>query len=169
VGSPRDVGSPEEASGSGVQGTRAYVWGCLAVEIAEDNLPRRAGYDWVSHQVTHHFSKYRWSSMVESYSAAYNIFAEGVPEGVLSVERCSAIDNVCHGRECHRSDFFFMYACLFTDSHVRVPFDEFTMGVLRTLNMAPTQLHPNSWASLRAFRVLAEMLNLKPSPHVFLQ
>jgi len=121
----------------------------LAVEIAKDNLPRRAGYDWVSHQVTRHFSKYRWSSMVNSYSAVYHIFAEGIPEGVLSVERCSTVDNVCHRRECHIFHFFFMYACLFTDSQIQVPFDEFTMGVLRTLNVAPTQLHPNSWASLR--------------------
>jgi len=42
------------------------------------------------------------------------------------------------------------------------------MGVLRTLNMAPTQLHPNSWASLQAFRLLVEMFFLNPSPHVFL-
>jgi len=61
-----------------------------------------------------------------------------------------------------------MYACLFTDSHVRIPFDEFTMGILRTPNVAPTQLHPNSWASLRVFHILAEMFRLKPSPYVFL-
>jgi len=57
---------------------------------------------------------------------------------------------------------------MFTDSNIRFPFDEFTMGVLRTLNVAPTQLHPNSWASLQAFRLLAEMFHLRPSPHVFL-
>ena len=142
-GSPKDVGSLEEASGSGVQGNRVDAGRRLAVEIAEDNLPRRAGYDWVSHQVTRHFFKYRWSLMVESYSATYHIFAEGIPEGVLSIERCSAVDTVCHRQECHGSDFFFIYAYLFTDSHIRVPFNEFTMGVLRTLNVAPTQLHSN--------------------------
>ncbi|QCD92880.1 hypothetical protein DEO72_LG5g949 [Vigna unguiculata] len=39
-----------------------------------------------------------------------------------------------------------------------LPLDDFTMGVLRQLNMAPTQLHPNSWAYLQAFRVLFQSL-----------
>jgi len=38
-------------------------------------------------------------------------------------------------------DFFYMYDCLFRDLHVKVPFDDFTMGVLWILNVAPTQLH----------------------------
>jgi len=140
----------------------------LATEVVEGDLLRQSGYEWASSTVTLHFSKYCWSSMVKSYATAYRIFADSVPDGAISVERCSAIDNICHGREGYHSDFFFMYVCLFTDSHVRVPFDEFTVGVLYTLNVAPTQLHPSSWASLRAFRVLAEIFRLRPSPHVFL-
>jgi len=42
------------------------------------------------------------------------------------------------------------------------------MGVLRQLNVAPTQLQPNSWAYLQAFRVLCQSLYLRPSPHAFL-
>ncbi|QCD89347.1 hypothetical protein DEO72_LG4g291 [Vigna unguiculata] len=42
------------------------------------------------------------------------------------------------------------------------------MGVLRLLNVAPTQLHPNSWAYLQAFRLLCMALYLEPSPRVFL-
>jgi len=57
---------------------------------------------------------------------------------------------------------------MFTDSNIRLPFDDFTVGVLRTLNVAPTQLHPNFWASLQAFRLLAEMFHLYLSSHVFL-
>jgi len=38
-----------------------------------------------------------------------------------------------------------MDVCFFTNSYVHLPFDEFTMGVLRVLNVAPTQLYPNSW------------------------
>lgn len=96
----------------------------------------------------------------------YRIFVDGIPYGVLSMKWCSTIDNVCLGQEDHGSDFF-MYVCLLTNSHVRIPFDELTMGVLHTLNVTPTQLHLNSWASLHAFRVLTEMFQLKPSPHVF--
>ena len=61
-----------------------------------------------------------------------------------------------------------MYVCLFTDSHVYMPFDEFIMSVFRTVNMALTQLHPNSWVSFQAFRLLVEMLRLNPLPYIYL-
>ena len=54
---------------------------------------------------------------------------------MVSIEKCSVIDNVCHGREGSESDFCYMYGCFFTDSHVRLPFKEFTMGVLCVLNV----------------------------------
>jgi len=63
-------------------------------------------------------------------------------EGMVSIEKCSAIDAVCHGQERSESDFFYMYGCFFTDALVCLPFDKFTMGVLHILNIAPTQLHP---------------------------
>jgi len=56
----------------------------------------------------------------------------------------SVVDCICHGREGATSDFFYMYSSMFAKLHVRLRFDEFTMGVLRLLNVAPTQLHPNS-------------------------
>ncbi|QCD87102.1 hypothetical protein DEO72_LG3g1634 [Vigna unguiculata] len=52
--------------------------------------------------------------------------------------------------------------------HVRLSLDDFTMGVLRALNIAPTQLDPNSWAYMQAFRVLCRSLYLQPSPYAFL-
>jgi len=64
--------------------------------------------------------------------------------------------------------FFYMYMCHFSQLHVRLPFDDFTMGVLRALNVAPTQLHPNNWAYLQAFHVLCQSLYLEPSPYAFL-
>ncbi|QCD79228.1 hypothetical protein DEO72_LG1g2867 [Vigna unguiculata] len=42
------------------------------------------------------------------------------------------------------------------------------MGVLRLQNVAPTQLHPNSWAYLQAFRILSRSLYMQPSPQAFL-
>jgi len=61
-----------------------------------------------------------------------------------------------------------MYMCHFSQLHVRLPLDDFTMGILRALNVAPTQLHPNSWAYMQAFRVLCQSLYLQPSPYAFL-
>jgi len=86
--------------------------------------------------------------MVEIYATNVTMFSDSAIEGKLTIKRCIAIDNVCHSQEDHDIDFFFMYACLFTNSHVRVLFDEFTMGVLGTLNVTPTQLHLNSSVAL---------------------
>jgi len=76
------------------------------------------------------------------------MLTKDIEEGIISLERCIAIDNVCHGREGHIYDSFYMYVCLFKDTHVWLPFDEFTMGVLHVLNVALTQLHLNSWVAL---------------------
>jgi len=82
--------------------------------------------------------------MVEAYAANVPMFTTGKMSIDMFTEHCSPIDNVFHVREGHGNNFFYIYPCMLTDSHVRFPFDEFTMGVLRTLNMAPMQLQPNS-------------------------
>ena len=61
-----------------------------------------------------------------------------------------------------------MYTCFFSDLHVSLPFDKFTMGVLRALNVVPTQIHPNTWLSLQAFRLLCDVMRLRPTPSSFL-
>ena len=83
-------------------------------------------------------------------------------------ERVTGVECVCHGREGAAKEFFCMYMCHFSQLHIWLSFDEFTMGVLRLLNVAPTQLHPNSWAYLQAFRLLCMALYLQPSSRVFL-
>ena len=90
------------------------------------------------------------------------------PPGAIMADICGVIDRVCHGRENAPVDFFFVYSTLFVDLHVTLPFDNFTIGVLRTLNVAPTQLHPNSWAALQAFRVLCRLFKLEPTLESFL-
>jgi len=81
---------------------------------------------------------------------------------------CGVTDRVCHGQENAPVDFFFVYSTLFANLNVTLPFDNFTMGVLHTLNVAPTQLHPNSWVALQAFRVLCRLFKLEPTPESFL-
>jgi len=61
-----------------------------------------------------------------------------------------------------------MYACLFLDLYVSLPFDNFTMSVLRALHLAPTQLHPNTWVFVQAFRLVCDVFRLSPTPSTFL-
>ena len=86
----------------------------------------------------------------------------------FSVVPCSSTENVCFGRSGIGPPFFYMYTCLFSDLHVSLPFDKFTMGVLRALNVAPTQIHPNTWAFIQTFRLLCDVMHLHPSPSSFL-
>jgi len=134
-------------------------------EIVESNWPAKGGYGWVARNQS---SLFRWSRMLNSWLNCTPVIAKGVNRGIVSLERVSAMDCVCHGQEGANEKFFYMYMCHFSQLHVRLPLDDFTMGVLRALNVAPTQLHPNSWAYMQAFRVLCQSLYLQSSPRAFL-
>jgi len=69
----------------------------------------RTEYDWVSTQLTNQCFKYRWLKSLEYFAASVTMVTLGTEEGMMFVEKCSIIDNVCHGREGNESDFFYMY------------------------------------------------------------
>ena len=50
--------------------------------------------------------------------------------------------------------FFFVYRCLFEILGVILPLTVFQCALLEHLNVALSQLHPNSWAMVRAFEIL---------------
>jgi len=122
---------------------------------AEDfSVLRHPGYEWVDPRVKLPLSRFGKSSAVASLCNKVEMIASTVDENIVSIERTKSGDSVCHDREGHSHDFFYMYSTLVTNLHVCLPLDDFTMGVLRVLNMAPNQLHPNSWASLHAIRLI---------------
>jgi len=137
-------------------------------ELEESNWPAKGGYGWVVGDVRDQSSLFRCSRLLNSWLNCTSVISKGVSRGIVSLERVSAIDRVCHGQEGATEKFFYMYMCHFSQLHVRLPLDDFTMGVLRALNVAPTQLHPNSWAYLQAFRILCQSLYLEPTPYAFL-
>ncbi|RDY13164.1 hypothetical protein CR513_01955, partial [Mucuna pruriens] len=54
--------------------------------------------------------------------------------------------------------FFYLYDTLHSKLGIKLPFTHFERSVLWALNVAPTQLHPNSWAFVKAFELLCEDL-----------
>ena len=50
----------------------------------------------------------------------------------------------------------------------RLPFSSFERELLTEINVAPAQLHPNSWAFIRAFSTLFSHFGCYPSVDVFL-
>ncbi|RDX88231.1 hypothetical protein CR513_30209, partial [Mucuna pruriens] len=63
--------------------------------------------------------------------------------------------------------FFYAYEPVFSKLGLKLPFTTFEQSVLKALNVAPSQLHPNSWAFVRAFELLCEDLGQAPSLGVF--
>ncbi|RDX58495.1 hypothetical protein CR513_62187, partial [Mucuna pruriens] len=51
---------------------------------------------------------------------------------------------------------------MFSKLGIRLPFFVFECAILRALNMALTQLHPNSWAFVKAFELLCEDMEREP-------
>jgi len=164
----------EESTSSGGYGrwnpleTVREVWEDPPEELAESNWPAKGASRWVAADVRNQSSLFRWSHLLNSWLNCTPIIAKGVSGGIVSLERVSAIDRVCHGQERATEKFFYMYMCHFSQLHVRLPLDDFTMGVLRALNVAPTQLHLNIWAYMQAFRVLCQSAYLQPSRYAFL-
>ncbi|XP_057416565.1 uncharacterized protein LOC130711106 isoform X1 [Lotus japonicus] len=66
-----------------------------------------------------------------------------------------------------RSHFFFAYEYMFSELGIRLPFSPFVQTVLRDINAAPCQLHPNAWAFIRCFEILSAAVGIAPSPTSF--
>jgi len=64
--------------------------------------------------------------------------------------------------------FFFFYQTVFKRIRQRLPFNSFERELLIVINIAPAQLHPNSWAFIRVFSILCSYFGHAPSVDVFL-
>jgi len=113
-------------------------------------------------------STYKTEVSVTKFLAKHPVLKAGGHSHYFNVLPCEPTESVCLGRSGTGPPFFYMYICLFSDLYVSLPFDKFTMGVLRALNVAPTQIHPNTWASLQAFHLLCDVMRLHPTPSSFL-
>jgi len=150
--SRKDIGrQSDEGSGSPVVGTRRIPMETITEvredppeEIAKSSWPVKTGYEWVAADVRNQSSLFRWSRLLNSWLNCTLVVGRDVSRDIVSLERVSTVECVCHGQEGLTDKFFYMYMCHFSQLHVRLPFDDFTMGVLRLLNVAPTQLHLNS-------------------------
>ena len=99
-------------------------------EIAESSWSAKAGYEWVIADVQNQSSLFRWSRLLESWLNCTPIVGRDVSRDIMSLERVSAVECVCHGQEGVAKKFFYIYMCHFSQLHVRLPFDDFTMGTL---------------------------------------
>jgi len=124
--------------------------------------------NWLDSEVVKAASLYTTPSSIESFVDRVDILGASLPDNAFSARKCHHSDREFFGRGSSPVDFFFLYAKVIKDSRLRLPLDEFSTGVLRALNVAPTQLHPNSWAYIRGFQMLCLGLGLTATPALFL-
>ena len=129
---------------------------------------------WVDPKVVEFSSTYNTEVSMTKFLAKYLVLKAGEDSedsrdpDYFSILPYGSTERVCMGRAGVGPPFFYMYTCFFSDLHVSLPYNKFTMGVLRALNVAPTQVHPNTWASLQAFRLLCDAMRIRPTPSSFL-
>ncbi|GAU39517.1 hypothetical protein TSUD_68810 [Trifolium subterraneum] len=63
--------------------------------------------------------------------------------------------------------YFYMYANVIQKLNLWFPLTIFEDTILRLLNVAPSQFHPNSWAFVKGYELLCYALDLEPSLGVF--
>jgi hypothetical protein len=81
---------------------------------------------------------------------------------------CQEGDVVCDSPSDSSTLYYtYVYYCIFKKLGVRLPFNPFQCEILRVLNVAPSQLHPNSWAFIRSFEILCGALGYPPSAYAF--
>ncbi|RDX90185.1 hypothetical protein CR513_27977, partial [Mucuna pruriens] len=76
----------------------------------------------------------------------------------------------CRGQRparSHEGSFFLSLRHPPVKLGVKLPFTPFKRSTLRVLNVAPTQLHLNNWAFVRAFELLCEDIGRVPSLSIF--
>jgi len=82
---------------------------------------------------------------------------------------CHPDEPICADDKANNGELFcFLYATFFKKVKLRLPFTRFERELLTELNIAPAQLHPNSWAFVRAFQIMCAHLGLPASVDVFL-
>ncbi|GAU42323.1 hypothetical protein TSUD_25490 [Trifolium subterraneum] len=63
--------------------------------------------------------------------------------------------------------YFYMYTHVLQTLNLWLPFTAFESQILKAMNVAPCQLHPNSWAFVKAFEIVCSNLDLVPTIGIF--
>jgi len=87
----------------------------------------------------------------------------------VKVMPCGKGEPVCTDESSDpEGPFYFIYSTVFKRLKLRLPLTGFDRALLTEVNVAPTQLHPNNWAFVRAFSILCDHFGHTPSVDVFL-
>ena len=89
-------------------------------------------------------------------------------ENLVKVVACREGEPICSDESLDLNRLFcFFYATFFTKVLLCLPLSIFEKELLTKLNVAPAQLHPNSWAFIWGFIILCSQLSILPTVEVF--
>ncbi|MCH86858.1 hypothetical protein A2U01_0007718 [Trifolium medium] len=114
---------------------------------------------WVEEKIEGVPSRYHDDDQVSSLGVDVGSSCDWVLHPIAGDDRlCSPFDRDC---------LVPMYRCLFDVIGLRFPLSPFEVGVLNHLRICPSQLHPLSWALVRAFAFWCEWAGSEPSVPLF--
>jgi len=123
-------------------------------------------YSWVHSDVDKHMSIYNTRDKVGQFVVVHPVCEDPFVEYAV-VKPCRARERIYMKPSPDNYDFTYVYDYLFKEYNVTFPLIDFEAGMLTLINIAPSQLHPNSWAFVRCFKLLCGHLGLVPSISVF--
>lgn len=111
------------------------------------------GYECVKGKVGTYWSKYRTPESIAELKDLVSLFCPRYRDKFI-IEPCSDTDHVFLAASAHLPPLPLYIKHFFDTLSLSFPFNKFERVVLTAINVAPSQLHPNSWAFMKAFQVL---------------
>src|SRR4051812_24432340 len=85
-------------------------------------------------------------------------------EDDLVLEPCGPGERVCSLRPASSEDeLFYFYPSVIETFDVRIPFSDFEVDVLKTMNATLSQLYPNSRGFIKAFQRVCKDVSIAPT------
>ncbi|RDX91007.1 hypothetical protein CR513_27078, partial [Mucuna pruriens] len=163
VATPVDgVSNSGGGSSSSYESRDNYPFRIMYRDHSSDNLAE-GPYSWVDPEVL------RVSSLLTRLGSLLGMTSAICQPRTwsVSVSACQPGESVCMSSVEGPEPFFYLHDTLHSKLGIKLPFTHFEWAVLQALNVAPMQLHPNSWAFIRAFELLCEDLGKAPILGVF--
>ncbi|KOM41032.1 hypothetical protein LR48_Vigan04g123000 [Vigna angularis] len=124
-------------------------------------------YDWAPYNANLFASTYGTCELLEWRVNRTHVVRDVEDSRLVRAGVSLRNERVYYGKRSSPDDFFYMYANVFAQLFVRVPFTEFQMAVLWEANVALAQLHPNFCAAVQAFLAMCLAVGVTPTVPIF--
>lgn len=123
-------------------------------------------FTWVFGEVDTHTSIFLTTKFIIDLKERVKLTYDNNSDWVV-VDHCLPSERVYLNTHKGQPNFIYLCEDMSKDLNITFLFFDFECVVLSEMNVAPTQLHPNSWAFLKAFSTLFCYLNIIPTNNTF--